>query len=93
MGVGRGKELLGLSLEWWGLKGLWLGWWAMEYLAVGWQAMWQCGLWQSWLSRQCRQWVLGRGGNVAVGSVGTEGSEAMWSWAEMVESARLAMAC
>jgi hypothetical protein len=39
MGVGRGKELLGLSLEWWGLKGLWLGWWAMEYLAVGWQAM------------------------------------------------------
>jgi hypothetical protein len=34
-GVGRGKELLGLLSEWWGLKGLWLGWWAMEYLAAG----------------------------------------------------------
>jgi hypothetical protein len=30
MGVGRGKELLGLLLEWWGLKGLW----AIEYLAA-----------------------------------------------------------
>ena len=34
MAVGRGKELLGLSLEWWALRGLWLGWWAMELLAV-----------------------------------------------------------
>jgi hypothetical protein len=39
MGVGRRKELLEFSLEWWELKGLWLGWWAEEAV-LAMEAMW-----------------------------------------------------